>query len=575
MRRWIFAWCWCVAAVLTMGASCGKPKPPQPPEPPPTPPPVEQTGRPSGPVFTNLVLRQSGGKFTTPLIGAIPCWPTDGTGEVLRVDGRVIPYWWSLVSPEWVDHIKEKGANAVHVRLGPTAGPEACCGMQDVGGPYTPDGSAWNQPYWDRLHSILRHAGEKGFAVEVDLLDGWVIKHALHGDVKMPWPDEDLHRAMVVPFNPSTQKWLEKVVYETCPYGNIVYQVGNENDLTPGWSETYERAVFDFVRQRENGTGCNGSIVHMVGSNTSDFGGPYDYFSTHEAGAELKPVAGRPINVNEYNPHLAPATYKARLCEAQGAGQAFWYWRSDGSDSVQDESLALIKAPCGAGGCVIHIGEIVPGMTSATTPALNAAKAAVGDVCGKPPDESLVRLTAQLTAQGECAIKDEDRVFIRRTDGNADEQHAVAYTDGCWAGNAYRYTFSPGGGACVNPSAPPVSEFSAKWNGQWYDATPLRTADHPYCESIGMGTMGGPGGTPRASCPIRNECPDTPGYEGKCEARVPCERASMDGFATWKGDGQVEVNTANANRLQARCPSCTWLKVCNADGSTCSSVTLQ
>jgi hypothetical protein len=570
MRRILMAAGFLAVAVLLMGASCGKPhpKPPIPPEP--TPPPVE-TGRPSGPVYTNLVLRQSGGKFTTPLVGAIPCWPTDGTGEVLRVDGRVIPYWWSLVSPEWIDHIKEKGGNAVHVRLGPAAGSEACCGMQDVGGPYTLDGSAWNQSYWDRLHSIMRHAGEKGFIVEVDLLDGWVIKHALAGDVKMPWPDEDLHRAMVVPFNPSTQKWLEKVVYELCPYGNAIFQIGNENDLTPGWSETYERAVFDFVRQRENGTGCNGAIVHMVGSNTSDFGGPYDYFSSHESGTELKPVGGRPMSVNEYNPHLAPATYKARLCEAQGASQAFWYWRSDGSDSAQDESLALIKAPCGSGNCTITIGDIIPQMSSATTAALNAAKAAIGDVCGKPPEESLVRLAAQLTAQGECAIKDEDRVFIQRGDGNADEQHAVAYTDGCWAGVPYRYTFSPGGGTCSNPRAQSVTTFSVKWQSGWYDATPL-ISDCAYCQSIGMGEIGG---NPRCICPVRNECPDTPGYEGKCEQRIACERVAMGGPATWVGNGNVEVNENNALRLQARCSSCTELKVCNTDGSTCTPVSLQ
>jgi hypothetical protein len=573
MRRWIQLAVVALAGVVLMGASCGKPHP-QPPTPPtPTPPPVE-TGRPTTPVFTNLVLRQSGGRFTSPFNGAIPCWPTDGTGEILKVDGRVIPYWWSLTSPEWIDHIKEKGASAVHLRLGPAAGSEACCGMQDVGGPYTMDGTDWNQPYWDRLHSILRHAGEKGILVELDLLDGWVIKHALAGDVKMPWSDEDVHRAMIVPFSPATQKWLEKVVFETCPYGNLVYQVGNENDLTPGWSETYERAVFDFVRQRENGTGCNGAIVHMVGSNTVDYGGPYDYFSSHSSGAELKPIGGRPISVNEYNPHLAPATYKDRLCEAQATGQAFWYWRSDGTDSTQDESLALIKAPCGAGGCTITIGDIIQGMTSATTAPLNAAKAAVGDVCGKPPEESLTRLAAQLTAQGECATKDEDRVFIRRPDGNADEQHAVAYTDGCWAGVPYRYTFAAGGGSCSNPSAQPVTIFAAAWRNGWYDATPLRQ-DHDYCVSIGMGTMGGPDGQPRGICPIRNECPDTPGYEGKCEQRIPCEQVAMGGFATWQGDGQIEVNPGNANHLQARCPNCTWLKVCNADGSTCSEVKLQ
>jgi hypothetical protein len=555
----------------------GCPNPPNPtptPTPDPTPTPTSNT-RPDTPVYTEYVLRQDGGKFTMNgqpygLVGAIPCWPPDGTDEKLYVDGKLIPYWWSLVSPEWIDHVKAKGANAVHIRLGPTITEEACCGMESVGGPYTADNSAFNPAYWERLHLILNHAGRAGVIVEVDILDGWVVKHAKWGDVKMPF---DAETAFDVPFTPDTQKWYEKVIYETCNYANIIYEIGNENDLAPQWSPEYERAGQAFVRNREKGTGCNG-VVHMIGSNTGDYDGPYDYFASHDPNAMLAPIKGRPIEVNEYNPHISPQTFKARLCEAQASGQSFWYWRSDGSDQVQDESLNLIKSPCDNSGCYINPGSIIPGKTSATTAALNAAKAAVGDVCGRPPDESLNRLAVQLNAQGECAVKDEDRVFIQRTDGNVDEQHAVAYTDGCWKSNAYLHTFANGSGAggCSNPAAVPVSEFSSRWNGQWYDATPLSTADCGYCASIGMGTIGG---VTRCSCPIRNECPDTPGYEGKCEVRAACERVSMGGFATWKGDGDVEVNYANENHLQARCPSCTWLKVCNADGTVCSSVPSQ
>ena len=568
---------WWYAAPL-IGSLLGCPKPPTPtPSPTPTPTPVVDT-RPAEPVYLDYLLRQEGGKFTMggkpyDLVGAIPCWPTDGTGEQLYVDGKLIPYWWSLVSPEWIDHVKTKGANAVHVRLGPTIDDDACCGMEEVGGPYTYDNFQWNEGYWARLHKVLHHAGRAGFTVEVDVLDGWVVKHAAWGDVTMPWPSDDVAKAYVLPMNPSVKKWFDKVIFETCNYANVVYEIGNENDLAPNWTSEYEREAHRVIRALEQSAGC-ANVVHMIGSNTSDWGGPYDYFASHDPSATLKPVGGRPLEVNEYNPHLSPQSFHTRLCEARATGQSFWYWRSDGSDAIQDESLNLIKVPCGGTpACYLVPGDRLTGMTSTTTVELNAAKAAVGDVCGKPPDESLQRLAVQLNAQGSCAVKDEDRVFIKRTDGNIDEQRAVAYTDGCWTNKPYLNTFSGGGGGgCSNPVAAPVSEFASHWNGSWYDGTPLRTSDCAYCTSIGMGEING---TPRCSCPIRNECPDTPGYEGKCEQRVACERVAMGGLATWQGDGTVEVNMSNENHLQARCSNCTWLKVCNTDGSVCSGVTLQ
>ena len=92
-------------------SGCPGPKPPPPPTPTPTP---IVTGRPSTPIHTDLVLRSANGRFVMngqprTVAGGIPCWPTDGTDEKLIVDGKLIPYWWSLTSPEWIDHLKSKG----------------------------------------------------------------------------------------------------------------------------------------------------------------------------------------------------------------------------------------------------------------------------------------------------------------------------------------------------------------------------------------------------------------------------------------------------------------------------------
>jgi hypothetical protein len=76
------------------------------------------------------------------------------------------------------------------------------------------------------------------------------------------------------------------------------------------------------------------------------------------------------------------------------------------------------------------------------------AEAAIGDVCGKLPDESLTRLAAELVSKRNlCAAQWKnadgsriDAVIVLRPDGIFEEWHAVAYTDGCWftSGNAYK-----------------------------------------------------------------------------------------------------------------------------------------
>jgi len=445
--------------------------------------PVE-AGRPTAPLYLPPV-RSEGGRWTRggaplDLTGAIPCWPTDGTGEVLRVEGRAIPYLWPLVSTEWIDHVKGKGANAVHLRPGPIGAADTIAEMQAIGGPYTADGSDWNPKWWALFHKVIRHAGEAGFVVEVDGLDGWVVKNTIAGSWHMPFPAPDVYTAMQLPINPSVRKWITKLVGETCLYGHVTYQVGNESSLTPGWSAEWERAMYGLFREAEQQPGCDGQVVHMVGSNSRDeAGSPYDYLVSHWTDGATGPIAGRPTEVNEFNPSLTPGQFMALHCAAKRAGQSFWYWRSDGSDARQDETLDLLKAGCDA---------------PASCPA---------------PQPNRENLTFNITCKPN--------------------------------------------GVC--------------------DATPLNTHDTAYCASIGM-PFGPDGVTPRGACPMRNECPDTPGFEGMCEGRLPCEQYALsvpgvcDATAPlWRSDGEVVLEDAWGFR--ARQNGGTYLEACNCDGSRC------
>ncbi len=455
--------------LLALAAKCPPPTPtPSPtPTPTPTPTPVVDT-RPTSPVYTNLLLRQSQGKLIYPdgtsyrLVGAIPCWPTCDDG-CLKVDGKVVDYWWSLVSPQFMDAVKPKGVNAAHIRLGPVRAVDQCCGLQDVGGPYqeTPAAMlrklnpkvrklgepAWNQKYWDRVHVALNHAGRTGFVVEVSVLDGWVIKHAIWGDFAMPWPAQDVATAAQLPPNQSVTSWIKKVTYETCNYANVVYLIGNENDQIPnGWTVQTEREWHRLIREGEQQPGCDGKVIHMIGSNTRDYDGPYDYFAVHGTETD-SPLAGRPAWINEWNPSVSPATFKAMCDKALAEGSACWYWRSDGSDADQDASLDSILGPVETG-CPdpkpptenLSFGINCVGGNCDTTPLVNKDHAfceaiGMGDYNGQP------RFTCPCRNEGDpnrlkCeqyAIGGPSPVFT--SDGSwryLDANHFRVKCDGSW-----------------------------------------------------------------------------------------------------------------------------------------------
>lgn len=480
-------------SLLSIGASCGhKPPPVTPPTPPPTPPPVVEEGRPTSSVYLTSLIRNDGtGRWTmggkpTVLVGATPCWPTDGTGEVLRVEGRPIPYLWPLVSTEWMEHTAKKGANLYHMRPGPIGSEDTCCGLQSIGGPYLAGTPRLPNPaFWSVVHKAHHYAGKNGLVIQDSVFDGWVAKNdqSIGGDMHMPFPPQDASTPFSLPINPSVRRWVFDYVHEVCNYANLMWEVGNETSLGPGWSPAWERSMFALIREAEQQTGCDG-IVHVIGSNSRDFDGPYDYMVSHWPESLTGPQSGKPMMINEYNPSLNPAQFKNLLCTAKKAGQTFFYWRSDGTDARQDESLNMLAA-CDA-----------------------------PPVCPTPqPDRSKLGWSVPCKPNGVC------------------------------------------------------------------DATPLHTKDIGYCTSIGKG-IGPDGVTPNATCSIRNECPDTAGYEGMCESRVACEQfaLSVPGVCTataplWKSDGEVVLEDAFGFR--ARCNGCTWLKACNCDGSNCGDAVLR
>lgn len=474
-----------ILLLLSLGASC-PPKPPTPtptptPVPTPTPEPVADS-RPIVPIRLELLLRNDGtgkllrGNQPFTLNGVIPCWSS--TENRLFIEGGVeIPYLWPLASYEWMQYTKTKGGNAVHFR---PFFSETCCGWESIGGPYLPDGT-WNPNFWKKFHNLHFQAGALGFTVEEDTLDTWVIKHGRppFEDVQTPFSKSELAHAFDVPLSPAVVKWVNKIVYETCNYGNVIYQIGNESEQAPGWTKEWERAMHAQIREAELQPGCGNQpgypngITHMIGSNTRDYDGPYDYFQDHDPISITGPIGSRPYMVNEYNPHLSPSQFKTLHCSAKKVGQSFWYWRSDGSDQDQTDSLNMINS------CDVISSCPVP-----------------------QPDKNKLTFNLPCTNNGIC------------------------------------------------------------------DATPIVTNSCEYCASIGMGSING---VPRCSCPIRNECPDTPGYEGMCQDRLPCEQYVMErNTPLWKSDGEIIL--VDEYGFRARCNGCTYLEACDNSASHCKRV---
>lgn len=484
--RWRWSWAWFIGALV----GCTPHRPPV--VVPTPPPPVVEEGRPSSPQFTELELRTTPqgtltrGGVVWDMVGGIPCWPTENTGEVLRVgpEGRAIPYLWPLVSKEWIRYFAAAGGNAVHTRTGPIKDPK-CCGLETVGGPYLADGITLNKPFWDLFHVAHREAGKLGVNVQNGVLDGWVLKNAVNGEPIMALPEEDIQHAHDVPIRPNIRRWVFDLVKQGCNWRNAFWEIGNESDLAQGWTREWERAMFQLIREAERQEGCPGTPA-LIGSNTRDESGPYDLFAVHWPVALTGPTnGGRFTMVNEYNPSLAPAQFKSLYCTARASRQAFFWWRSDGSDARQEQSLDIIRAGCDA-------------------PAS----------CPDPrPSREKLSWNIPCKPNGVC------------------------------------------------------------------DATPLHTKDIGYCTSIGKG-IGPDGVTPNATCSIRNECPDTPGYEGMCADRLACEQyaLSVPGVCNamaplWRSDGEVVLEDAWGFR--ARCNGCTWLEACNCDGTNCGRAQLR
>lgn len=313
----------------------------------------------AGVPFGGMLAGASGGTLVKPGGGVI-----EFSGAISCCGGA---YGWPIFDEAWVDYVSGKGVNFLHARLGPFltgSGGESDWaatggGYADVGG--KADLTAWNGAFWSRVRALIEYAGDRGLWVEVDIADGWGIKHCRWGDTPgySPWDaawnvqgedwcndggsreiiGDDVH-----------ERWVRKVVEETGRYGNVIFQDGNEIGIVGGYAPEWTLSIRNIVRDEEQ---KRGYPRHLLGTNSGDDGVlqavGIDYAEFHrDTAADPAQCHGKPCLVNEYNPNppMTPVELFAQYCAARAAGTYFWYWRHGQTQQQMDQTLGLI-----AGGC--------------------------------------------------------------------------------------------------------------------------------------------------------------------------------------------------------------------------------
>lgn len=551
-------------------AGCPGPKPPTPPTPtPPIPP---------GPIAGEMLLTADGPKI---FAGGAQILPFMAVQCCMEAPAAVGNSRWPLASESWMDYTRPYGANFYHMRLGPFYGDAQHEGeWADVGGPYQGGpGSEFNQPFWDKVRELVKYAADHSAWVEINIIDTWYCKHAQWGDQEMPWSREAIEACGRTAGNPEQERFLRKAVSELGCFGNVIWLLDNEGDQIDGADKIWWAWQRDVIRSEEQASGCQ--LRHLVGAGP-DFGDVGDYVYTHSKNTLVEPLWGKWTLNNERNPAGTPEREAANFAAARNAGLAWAFWRAGMTEEEMVETLQRFKDVLGGTpiGCYPPDPEgegwklVAPKPSCERCGLVDQIKDQLGSPCGQNPVESGERFAAAVRAAGYCAGFYKDQVSIQRPDGNWEEHHVIAWTDGCYTstGNGYKNVWHYEGGGpgptpppvdcrktlcppgkcckegvgctdcpvaeCPSPVPPPPNVVNVRPFNLLFDAT-AKTCDRAYCQSIGI---------PEACCPARAEGDPN---------RKACE--ATWGAPRWDGDGDVR---ATDNPYQIRCKDCTWVQCC-------------
>lgn len=347
--------------VVALAACTPKRPPVVTPTPPPTPAPETIT--------TGLVRGDAGALLVdgkrADVLPYIPCCmppPEDPDG---------VPPGWPMIAPREIDRAISLTtgpvkANWFEFRPGPFKS-DSEPDYKGIGG-YVNDSvlAGPNPELLRRLDEGVVHAGKRGATAMVVLVDCWYCRHT---EVPHPWDGLETRALCGVRLDSVQRAWVTAVVEAVGRHHNVVWLVGNECDVNPGYPQdgSYEASIVALVREVEQ---RNGFPVHMVGAQSEADGaqaGPVDYVVLHSGVFADAPKYGKPTMVLEYNPEppYSPEMMKTMWCGARAAGTYWAAWRHGMSWDAWVQTLAAFSQ--GDAGCEGVGGEACPFPTKTPT----------------------------------------------------------------------------------------------------------------------------------------------------------------------------------------------------------------
>ncbi|MFO0568141.1 MAG: hypothetical protein U0263_20945 [Polyangiaceae bacterium] len=309
-----------------------------------------------------------------------------GSGFVTRAGAPFVPnqaisccgggYGWPLVDTAWIDFVRGYGVNWLHVRLGPW---RTVPGAEDewalVGGAYAEQGGLavleqFNPAFWAKLEELVSYAGTQAMRVEIDVVDGWGLKHALSDDYGPKWPYHPWSAwnnsggvdhvtaagTLEIPAGSVYDAWVRKVAEHTCKYGNVTLEDGNEISLKQGYVPAFSQSIGNIYWDecKKRGFLLDGvpfrPLLGTQSESADTLSAPQIAYGEFHKDSAIAPslCQGKPCGVNEYNPDppLAPLALASEVCAARQAGTWFSYWRHGQSAAQMAETLSLIQSGC-------------------------------------------------------------------------------------------------------------------------------------------------------------------------------------------------------------------------------------
>jgi len=471
MLRKFFGLC-----LLALLVACGGPPPIcSPGAPPPCPQPTPTPTPPPGPPMGLKVL----GKRLVLLSGHDP-----------RILGTIIGCHlegvsgWPLICVESLDEIKSAGLNWTHIRTGPftaeAEAPEFAFYQKDpASGKY--DLTKISAAFQGLLRARGLAAKSRLIYFQVDIPgDRWPVQHFFSPWMASNNVQGEEHGGLDIftrAPDPVHEAAIRAVVASVCDLDNVMFSTGNEAFKSD--SDAWTRRVVELIRE------C--PTPHVVGVN-SEFHPLGDYEILHQSSSP--PGGVRPQEVNEFGDDISPEVVISEALKADANGTYFHYWRGSHSSAewiATMKTLGEIRAghpptpqclpPPGASGWtgVCKVRADLPGtaplcstlgLTDQKAAALRAAESKAN--ADRPDlfssgcllDNSDAGYIAGLAAVGkaardlgECGGQKDDAVFLRRNDGDWQEEHAIARGSGCFTQpeNAFKYIYRHGA-----PVPPPV-----------------------------------------------------------------------------------------------------------------------